>query len=54
MTGETNNIFISHINEDDAELANMKSLLETNGFRVRDSSINSINPNTRVTSQATS
>lgn len=45
MTGETNNIFISHINEDDEELANMKGLLETSGFRVRDSSINSTNPN---------
>jgi hypothetical protein len=45
MTRETNNIFISHINEDDEKLADMKSLLETGGFRVRDSSINSTNPN---------
>lgn len=45
MAEEIHNIFISHINEDDEELTNMKSLLETSGFRVRDSSINSANPN---------
>jgi Thoeris protein ThsB, TIR-like domain len=45
MAGETNNIFISHIHEDDEELTNMKNLLEARGFHVRDSSINSANPN---------
>ena len=43
--GPTNNIFISHIHEDDADLGAMKRLLEVNGFNVRDSSINSAKPN---------
>jgi len=38
-------VFISHIHEDDAKLAELKSLLARNGLEVRDSSINSSKPN---------
>lgn len=39
------NIFIPHIHEDDAHIEAMKSLLKDRGFDVRDSSIDSSNPN---------
>jgi len=39
------NVFISHIHEDDAGLADLKSLLSQNGMEIRDASINSANPN---------
>jgi hypothetical protein len=39
------NVFISHVHEDDADLAAMKELLAATGFEVRDSSINSSRPN---------
>lgn len=39
------NIFIPHIHEDDAQIEAMKSLLDGRGFDVRDSSIDSSNPN---------
>lgn len=39
------NVFISHIHEDDAGLAKLKGLLESNGLTVRDYSINADNPN---------
>jgi hypothetical protein len=42
---EINNIFISHIHEDDHKIIAMKDLLAANGFNVRDSSINSSSPN---------
>jgi hypothetical protein len=45
MADNLNNIFISHIHEDDPDLGAMKNLLGSSGFQVRDSSINSINPN---------
>jgi hypothetical protein len=45
MADETNNIFISHIHEDDPDVGAMKRLLDKSGFRVRDSSINSTKPN---------
>lgn len=45
MANETNNIFVSHIHEDDADLGAMKNLLSQSGFQVRDSSINSAKPN---------
>jgi hypothetical protein len=45
MADETNNIFVSHIHEDDPDLGAMKSLLAKSGFHVRDSSINSTKPN---------
>lgn len=40
-----NNIFVSHIHEDDEHIELMKSLLRERGFEVRDSSIDSSNPN---------
>ncbi|QAA93593.1 TIR domain-containing protein [Pollutimonas thiosulfatoxidans] len=45
MAQDTKNVFISHIHEDDAGLGKLKSLLEKNGLTIRDSSINSSNPN---------
>jgi hypothetical protein len=39
------NIFISHIHEDDPHIEPMKSLLGEHGYDVRDSSIDSSNPN---------
>lgn len=39
------NIFIPHIHEDDIQIEAMKSLLRERGFDVRDSSIDSSNPN---------
>jgi hypothetical protein len=45
MAGQTNNIFISHLHEDDVDLGAMKKLLARTGFAVRDSSINSTRPN---------
>jgi hypothetical protein len=51
MSAETNNIFISHIHEDDVDLGAMKRLLAGNGFNVRDSSINSTRPNNATNEQ---
>ena len=45
MGEQIKNVFISHVHEDDAGLADLKSLLAKNGMTVRDSSINSSNPN---------
>ncbi len=42
---DTRNIFISHIHEDDEHIEGMKALLTEKGFSVRDSSIDSSNPN---------
>ena len=39
------NIFISHIHEDDKELGKLKELLGKKGYQIRDSSIDSSNPN---------
>ena len=39
------NIFISHIGEDDSKLKNLKALLEKNGMKIKDYSINSDKPN---------
>lgn len=39
------NIFIPHIHEDDEHIEPMKALLKERGFDVRDSSIDSSNPN---------
>jgi hypothetical protein len=44
MSGRKN-VFISHIHEDDAGLADLKGILSRNGLDVRDYSINSANPN---------
>lgn len=45
MANDMKNVFISHIHEDDAGLGKLKTLLEKNGLTIRDSSINSSNPN---------
>lgn len=45
MANDMKNVFISHIHEDDAGLGMLKSLLAKNGLTIRDSSINSSNPN---------
>lgn len=45
MANETMNVFISHIHEDDAGLADLKTLTAKNGLNVRDSSITSEKPN---------
>lgn len=45
MAKDIKNVFISHVHEDDAGLEKLKSLLEKNGMTIRDSSINSSNPN---------
>jgi hypothetical protein len=45
MPSEVKNVFISHVHEDDAGLEKLKGLLASNGLIVRDSSINSSNPN---------
>lgn len=42
---DTKNVFISHIHEDDAGLADLKNLLSQHGLEVRDASINSSKPN---------
>jgi hypothetical protein len=39
------NVFISHIHEDDARLAELKDLIAQHGCTVRDSSVNSNTPN---------
>lgn len=39
------NVFISHIHEDDAGLADLKQLLKAKGMNIRDGSINSDKPN---------
>lgn len=45
MADEIKNVFISHVHEDDAGLAALKDLIGKGGLTVRDSSINSSNPN---------
>ena len=45
MSDTTRNIFVSHVHEDDAGLADLKQLLERHGMAVRDYSIRSDNPN---------
>lgn len=42
---EIRNVFISHLHEDDATLQGLKKLLETNGYSIRDGSIDSSKPN---------
>lgn len=43
--GDTKNIFISHVHEDDDMLPKLKVLISKAGMTVRDSSINSDKPN---------
>ena len=45
MADEKKNVFISHVHEDDAGLAKLQKLLSKHGLEIRDSSINSSNPN---------
>jgi hypothetical protein len=45
MADEIKNVFISHIHEDDDGLVKLKDLIAKGGLTVRDSSINSSNPN---------
>lgn len=45
MADDKKNVFISHVHEDDAGLGKMKDLLKRHGLEIRDSSINSSNPN---------
>jgi hypothetical protein len=45
MADDRKNVFISHVHEDDAGLEKTKDLLKKHGLEIRDSSINSSNPN---------
>lgn len=45
MADEIKNVFISHVHEDDEGLGKLKDLAKMGGLVVRDSSINSTNPN---------
>lgn len=45
MNEDVKNVFIIHVHEDDSGLADLKQLIEKGGLTVRDSSINSSNPN---------
>ena len=45
MADETRNVFISHVHEDDASLANLKDLLAAKGFKIRDASVTAEKPN---------
>jgi hypothetical protein len=45
VSEDIKNVFISHVHEDDAGIAALKTLIEKGGLTVRDSSINSSNPN---------
>lgn len=51
MTEQIKNVFISHIHEDDAGLGQLKTLLAKAGMTIRDSSINSLNPNQATSEQ---
>ena len=45
MAEDIKNVFISHVHEDDGGFAGLKELIAKGGLTVRDSSINSSNPN---------
>jgi len=45
MPDQVKNVFVSHVHEDDAGLADLKALLAKNGMAIRDYSVNSDNPN---------
>lgn len=42
---KTMNVFISHFNEDEENIKNMKDLLATKGYQIKNSSIDSTKPN---------
>ncbi|MHB2025085.1 MAG: TIR domain-containing protein [Elusimicrobiota bacterium] len=45
MSDEIKNVFMSHVHEDDPVLGDMKKLLGTQGYDIRDGSIDSSKPN---------
>jgi hypothetical protein len=45
MVDHIKNVFVSHVHEDDDGLTKLKKLLANNGMTIKDSSINSSNPN---------
>jgi hypothetical protein len=45
MADEIKNVFISHVNEDDEVLQDFKGMLRSNGYDIRDSSIDSTKSN---------
>ena len=45
MPEEVKNVFISHLHEDDAVLPQLKELLASRGYAIRDASIDSSKPN---------
>ena len=45
MTDDIRNVFVSHIHEDDSGLGKLKNIVENNGMKVRDYSVNSDKPN---------
>jgi hypothetical protein len=45
MADTVRNVFISHVHEDDALLQDLKTLLASKGYEVRDGSIDSSKPN---------
>ena len=50
MPGETKNIFISHVHEDDDTLKSLRDLLTKNGYIIRDGSIDRSKPNQATSS----
>jgi hypothetical protein len=42
---DQSNVFVSHLNEDDARIAQLKNLARDRGLEIRDSSINASRPN---------
>ena len=45
MTDKTKNVFVSHIDEDDAKVAKLKDQLGKKGYEIRDYSVTRDNPN---------
>ena len=45
MAPDIKNVFVSHVHEDDSELPKFQDLLGRLGYEIRDSSIDSSNPN---------
>ncbi len=45
MSDTPKNVFIGHVHEDDDVLQDLKALLGENGYEIRDSSIDSLEPN---------
>lgn len=45
MSSDPKNLFISHVHEDDSRLQDLKDLLQSKGYVIRDGSIDSSKPN---------